>query len=357
VKEKSDIELNKNIDENRKENILFSKNNGVIGKKEKALEILTLLLQYTSDLNFETNQGQIPLFLAFYENQVDILKLFFQYFLIPKTSNPTSNKQTISKVPLNLNLYNEEWDNVLLYTFKHKNELPEPAFSFLLLYGMTHCYEHGHILGSTQIDLNAQSWNGKTLVMAAVERNNYSFLKTFFETVESIHEKALLQILYRRKNNYYRDLLHQYHSFQSNSNLLLDTQTNDTINTIKDRIMQDVYQLIRSDPQRIDLEVKDRSQNTALLKATWSGNKAIARCLLRHGANPRVRDIYDNTHLMIASLLGRLELVKLFIAYGAEINARRGVTDSDQGQTALGLAIENHHEAVVQYLKKHQAIE
>ncbi|OUM60640.1 hypothetical protein PIROE2DRAFT_13545 [Piromyces sp. E2] len=323
------LEYKKDNEKKNQERVLESKSNIYRDKKEKALEILGLLLQYTSDLNFETSQGQIPLFMAFFENQVDILKLFFQYFLTPKlstsrstmTSKTTSNHST-SKVPLNLNLFNEEWDNVLLYTFKQKNELPEPAFSFLLLYGMTHCYEQGRIISSTQIDLNAQSWNGKTL-----------------------------------------DLLHQYqNSFHSNSKSDI-LQTNETsnptnsFNSTKNKIMQDIVQLIKSDPQRVDLEVKDRSQNTALLKAIWSGNKDIIRCLLRHGANIEFRDAYDNTPLMISSFLGRVELVKLFIAHGAEINARRTSSYNQKGKTALGLAIENHHEAVIQLLQKYQAIE
>ncbi|ORX43618.1 ankyrin [Piromyces finnis] len=348
------LESNENIEENFKEGLLDFRSD----KKERALEVLKLLLQYTSDLNFETNQGQIPLFMAFYENQVDILKLFFQYFLIPKASisKPIStdffHPSSISKIPLNLNLYNEEWDNILLYTFKLKNELPEPALSFLLLYGMNHCYEQGHILNSTCIDLNAQSWNGNTIVMMAVERNNYHFLKSFFKTIENIHEKALLKILYRCKNNYYHDLIHQY-QYLSRSHSIggIKQAYTDFSDDLKDKLMQDIVQLIMSDPQKIDLEVKDRSLNTALLKAIWSGNMKIIRCLLHHRASTRVHDIHGNTPLMIASILGRAKLVKLLISYGAELNAR------NKGKTALGFALENNHDEVIYLLRKHQAIE
>ena len=165
--------------------------------KDQLLELMTLLLQYTSDLNFETIQGQLPLFVAFSKNQVDILKLFFQYF-IPNTRTVASMTSTspFSKIPLNLNIFNEEWENVLLYTFKRLNDLPDPTFSFLLNFDLSSVDREGRLLEETyRLDLNAQAWNGKTLIMLAVERCNYDFLKRFFTTTESLRNSYHVYII------------------------------------------------------------------------------------------------------------------------------------------------------------------
>jgi len=341
--------------------------------KDKVLEMMTLLLEYTSDLNFETVQGQIPLFVAFYENQVDILRLFFQYFipksiittsinpittsvtsfLIPEIPNrdlddstsllsftpKTSISSQFPKIPLNLNIFNEVWENVLLYTFKRLNDLPDPAFSFLLNFGLSNiCREGRH---SYYLDLNAQDWNSKTLVMLAVERCNYDFLKKFFETLWSVQCRSILHILYRCQHHFYYRNAMQHHSTLPS--------TFPTSSSEEDIIMQDLERVIKNDyRQFVDLEIRDITQNTALHQAIWTGHPGIVKCLLFHGAQANVIDSYGHTPLMIASLLGRITLVKLLIAYGADSNFRCG------GMTALELAQENNHEEIVAFLLEYQ---
>lgn len=306
--------------------------------KDQLLELMTLLLQYTSDLNFETIQGQLPLFVAFSKNQVDILKLFFQYF-IPNTRTVASMTSTspFSKIPLNLNIFNEEWENVLLYTFKRLNDLPDPTFSFLLNFDLSSVDREGRLLEETyRLDLNAQAWNGKTLIMLAVERCNYDFLKRFFKTIWSVQCRSILQILCRCKNHCYYDdddmTLHP--STSSLSSPISSSSHSSSPSTREDMIKNDLVKVIKSDYRRmVDLEVRDMTQNTALLQAIWSNHLGIVKCLLFHGAKVNVVDGYGHTPLMIASLLGRVMIAKLLMAYGAD-----STIQSREGQTALDLA-------------------
>jgi len=318
--------------------------------KDKLLELMTLLLQYTSDLNFETIQGQLPLFVAFSQNQVDILKLFFQYF-IPNTRIITTMSSPFSKIPLNLNIFNEEWENVLLYTFKRQNDLPEPAFSYLLNFNLSSVDQEGRLLEENyRLDLNAQAWNGKTLIMLAVERCNYNFLKRFFETIWNVQCRSILQILYRCQHRcYYED---DDKILQPPTSHLSSPQSSSLPSplpsTREDVIRKDLIRVIRSDyRQMVDLEVRDMTQNTALLQAIWANHPGIVKCLLFHGAKVNVVDGQGHTPLMIASLLGRVVMVKLLMAYGADSTIQSG-----EGQTALDLAEENHHEEVVLLLQQ-----
>jgi ankyrin repeat protein len=331
-------------------------------KKDKLLKILNLLLNYSSTLNFETNDGKLPFFVAFTENLVDILKVLLdRSFQLSISSNFSSSSSTFSllKNGINVHIYNEEWDSVLLYSFKQQNTLPYPAFPFLLNYGLSYCYYHGQISDNYLINLNACDWNGKSLVLMAVERGNYIFLKKFLDTIVDLNAQAVVHILNRRKNHFYHNLIKRYPKESST----------------KEIIMSDLVRLIKSDYDRLDLEMKDRSQNTPLLQAIWTNNLAIVKCLLHFGAKTEAINASGFTPLMLASFLGKVNMVKLLIAYGAHVNARRPSSFNlyfttqlrsfsfptsqtmEKGETALTLARQNNHEAVVEVLLRHQATE
>ncbi|KAG4102630.1 ankyrin [Neocallimastix lanati (nom. inval.)] len=313
-----------NTVEDNDKNISDTFENNIKNKKDKLLKILNLLLNYSSTLNFETNDGKLPFFVAFTENLVDILKVLLdRSFQLSISSNFSSSSSTFSllKNGINVHIYNEEWDSVLLYSFKQQNTLPYPAFPFLLNYGLSYCYYH-----DTIVDLNAQ---------------------------------AVVHILNRRKNHFYHNLIKRYPKESST----------------KEIIMSDLVRLIKSDYDRLDLEMKDRSQNTPLLQAIWTNNLAIVKCLLHFGAKTEAINASGFTPLMLASFLGKVNMVKLLIAYGAHVNARRPSSFNlyfttqlrsfsfptsqtmEKGETALTLARQNNHEAVVEVLLRHQATE
>jgi ankyrin repeat protein len=63
-------------------------------------------------------------------------------------------------------------------------------------------------------------------------------------------------------------------------------------------------------------------------------------------------DIGGDTDLHLAADGGRIEVVALLVAQGADVNAK-----NHHGQTPLDLAAENGHEDIVQLLKEHGAKE
>lgn len=322
------------------------------------MKILNLLLNYTSNLNFETINGQIPLFVAFSENLVDILKVFLDRSF--QLLNPQSSSSfSLMKSGINIHIYNEEWENILLYTYKRINNLPYPAFPYLLNYGLSHCYYHGRIFDNYIIDINAHDWNGKSLILMAVEREDCIFLSNFLNIIIDLNAQAIIHILNRLKNGFYHNLV-DHHSKEYST---------------KEIIMADLVKLIKSDYYRLDLEFKDKSQNTPLLQSVWSNNIDIMKCLLHFGAKTEVRNASGFTPLMLASFLGKVEMVKILINFGANVNARRpssfnlysyvqhsshpsySIHKEEKGETALTLARQNNHESVVQILLKHHAIE
>lgn len=102
---------------------------------------------------------------------------------------------------------------------------------------------------------------------------------------------------------------------------------------------------------------------TAFLRAAQSGDAALMRLLLEHGADPKIATANNTTPLMAASGIGwvegvtneigrkeNLETVKLLLDLGADVNA----VDGD-GRTALHGAAHKGRNEVVQLLVEHGA--
>jgi len=84
-----------------------------------------------------------------------------------------------------------------------------------------------------------------------------------------------------------------------------------------------------------------KGDSLALYFACGSGHLEITKLLIKNGANVNVR---KGECLKIASKKGNLEIVKLLIKNGANVNI--------QGKIALTFAIKNNHMNVVNYLIK-----
>ena len=85
---------------------------------------------------------------------------------------------------------------------------------------------------------------------------------------------------------------------------------------------------------------------TPLLNAVIWENYDIAKLLLDAGADPNIADgNRRNTPALIASSRGYLEMLKLLIKYGADINIK-----NQYGNYPLDAAISNKHQNVVDYL-------
>ena len=96
-------------------------------------------------------------------------------------------------------------------------------------------------------------------------------------------------------------------------------------------------------------EVQGTENRTPLCYAAINGHNELCQLLLKHGANPNI-SIGANPILLVVAEGGNLEIVKVLLKNGAEIDA----TDSEN-QTALLRASENGHKAVVAHLLENGA--
>ncbi|PSF36221.1 hypothetical protein C7H19_13495 [Aphanothece hegewaldii CCALA 016] len=85
-------------------------------------------------------------------------------------------------------------------------------------------------------------------------------------------------------------------------------------------------------------------EHTGLAVAINKNNLPILQMLLEAGADPNMGMEDDYQAIMLAALHGRLEMVKLLVAYGADVNAW------SQGVTAIMSAARNVHRDVYEYL-------
>lgn len=92
----------------------------------------------------------------------------------------------------------------------------------------------------------------------------------------------------------------------------------------------------------IDLEVRDINENTPLLLAVKNRSESIAMMLIDHGANLEVRDKYGNTPLIIAAKYKSSTLYDYLIEKGANPNAK-----DINGKSAFEI-----HKETIEYYEK-----
>jgi ankyrin repeat protein len=105
-------------------------------------------------------------------------------------------------------------------------------------------------------------------------------------------------------------------------------------------------QLLLDHGAEINARARSKFKNTPLQAALLAGQFATAKLLLERGADPLVRQALGFTPLHEAALLGRRDLVDLFLGAGAEINSR-----SDDGRTAVTEALRGKHPELADYLR------
>jgi ankyrin repeat protein len=85
-----------------------------------------------------------------------------------------------------------------------------------------------------------------------------------------------------------------------------------------------------------------------LASASAAGQLEIARVLIAHGANVNARASGDFTPLHESAASGRIEFAKLLLHNGADVNAR-----TTEGKTPLDYAREHNREDMIDLLSKH----
>ncbi len=86
--------------------------------------------------------------------------------------------------------------------------------------------------------------------------------------------------------------------------------------------------------------------HTALMYAAEFGHMDVGKLLLANGADINAVDDYNDPALNVAAFHGQLEFAKMLVEMGAELNVR-----GDANQTALGHAISRGHEEVAAFLR------
>ncbi|AFM27021.1 ankyrin repeat domain-containing protein [Desulfomonile tiedjei] len=95
---------------------------------------------------------------------------------------------------------------------------------------------------------------------------------------------------------------------------------------------------------------KGKYKTTILMEAAVRGNLEVMKLLLDKGANIDMVDQDGWTALMGATVQGRIEPVRLLLEHGADVNAK-----NCNGETALVMATGMQHSEIEDVLREHGA--
>jgi ankyrin repeat protein len=100
-----------------------------------------------------------------------------------------------------------------------------------------------------------------------------------------------------------------------------------------------------------DVDVQGSHKRTLLYGLSCSGHLEIARWLLNRDANPNLWDDLDNwTPLHVATLHGRLEVIRLLLHHKADKNAR---SKNREGEIPLHIASRSRHANIARLFLEH----
>ncbi len=99
----------------------------------------------------------------------------------------------------------------------------------------------------------------------------------------------------------------------------MERETNPLLKAVKDNDASTIQKLIDAG---IDVEVKDKTGNTALMHAAYAGHAEIVKALIAAGASINAKNHSDRTALMYATSKGHIEIMVVLITGGAEVNVQ-----------------------------------
>ena len=109
-----------------------------------------------------------------------------------------------------------------------------------------------------------------------------------------------------------------------------------------------VAEMLVAGGARVNQAAKNSMKVMPLHSAVSSRQLEIARLLIEHGAEVNARQQGGVTALHGTAAHGQIELAKLLLSHGADVNAKM-----DDGSTALDLAVKNNQTEMADLLRKH----
>ncbi|MGD0276807.1 MAG: ankyrin repeat domain-containing protein, partial [Syntrophales bacterium] len=100
--------------------------------------------------------------------------------------------------------------------------------------------------------------------------------------------------------------------------------------------------------QGVKVDARRSDGQTALIIASLNGHKDVLKILVDKGADINAKDNMGQTVLMVATQRGQNDVVKLLIAQGADVNAKKS-----DGISALMVAADNDHPDEARILLDH----
>ncbi|UCG08007.1 MAG: ankyrin repeat domain-containing protein, partial [Desulfobacterales bacterium] len=94
--------------------------------------------------------------------------------------------------------------------------------------------------------------------------------------------------------------------------------------------VDDNYEILEIETKQADVNAKDKYGVTALIAASFKGQKEIVELLIIEGADLNAQDNKGDTALMNAAIKGHSEIAELLITNGADVHVRDNL-----GNTAL----------------------
>ena len=115
---------------------------------------------------------------------------------------------------------------------------------------------------------------------------------------------------------------------------------------------KETVELLLNSGAKVETAARNQMKVTALHAAAAAQQLEIARMLVAHGADVNARQQEDFTPLHEAAANGQLEFAKLLLDHGADVNLRTA-----KGKTALSFAMETGQTQVANLLRERGGIE
>jgi ankyrin repeat protein len=115
---------------------------------------------------------------------------------------------------------------------------------------------------------------------------------------------------------------------------------------------REIVSLLLDSGARVDMAARNKMRVTALHAAAAAHELELARMLIDHGADVNARQEEDLTPLHEAALTGQIEFCRLLLDRGADINLQ-----SAKGKSALRFAIEGDQTNVANLLRSRGSVQ